>query len=63
MASIRKLTDEHIELIKPLLPKEREVKRVHLKKTLNGTLHVLRNGGRWEDMPARYEKYKTAYNW
>ena len=38
------------------------MKRVHLKKTLNGILHVLQNGGRWEDMPPRYGKYKTAYN-
>ena len=62
MASIRKLTNEHIELIKPFLPKEQRVKRVHPKKTLNGMLHVLQNGGRWKDMPARYGKYKTDYN-
>ena len=62
MASIRKFDDEHIKLIKTFLPKERGVKRVHLKKTLNGILHVLQNGGRWKDMPKRYGKYKTAYN-
>ena len=31
-------------------------------KTLNGILHVLHNGGRWEDMPLRHGKYKPAYN-
>ena len=36
MASIRIFDDEHIKLIKTFLPKERGVKRVHLKKTLNG---------------------------
>ena len=40
MASIRKFDDEHIKLIKTFLPKERGVKRVHLKRTLNGILHV-----------------------
>ena len=63
MVSVRKFNDAHIKLIKPLLPKERGgVKRVHLKKTLHGILHVLQNGGRWKDMPARYGIYKTAYN-
>ena len=62
MASIREFNNEHIKQIKTFLPKERGVKRVNLKKTLNGILHVLQNGGRWKDMPKRYGKYKTAYN-
>ena len=62
MASTSKFDDKHIKLIKTFLPRERGVKRGHLKKTLNGILHVLRNGGRWKDMPKRYGKYKTAYN-
>ena len=36
MASIRELTDEHIEMIEPFLPKVRGRKRANLKKTLNG---------------------------
>ena len=36
MASIFKLTDEHIKLIESFLPKVRRVERVHLKETLNG---------------------------
>ena len=62
MASTRKFDDEHIKLIKTFLPRERGVKRVHLKKTLNGTLHVLRTGRPWRDMPSRFGNHKTAYN-
>ena len=40
MASIFKLTDEHIKMIESFLPKVRGVERVHLKETLNGILHV-----------------------
>ena len=62
MASIRELTDEHIELIEPFLPKVRGKKRVNLKKTLNGICHVFRTGCSWRDMPARYDHHKTACN-
>ena len=44
MASIRKLNYGHIRLIEPILQKERGMKRVDLKKTLNGILHVIRTG-------------------
>ena len=60
MANIRKFDNEHIKLFEPFLPKELAVKRGHLKKTLNCILHVLHNGGRWEGMPTRYGKFKTA---
>ena len=46
----------------PFLPKVRGKKRKHLKKTLNGILHVLRTGYPWRDMPSRFCKHKTAYN-
>ena len=62
MASIRKLTNKHIKLIEPSLPKVRGVKRAHLKKTLNGILHVPQNGCRWADMPSLCGNHKTACN-
>lgn len=62
MASSRKLNDGHIRLIKSILPKERGMKRVGLKKTLKGILHVIRTGCAWADMPSRYGRHKTAYN-
>ena len=62
MASIRELTDEHIEMIEPFLPKVRGKKRANLKKTLNGICHVLRTGCSWRDMPTRHGHHKTAYN-
>ena len=61
MASIRELTDEHIELIESFLPKVRGKKRANLKKTLNGICHVLRTGCGWRDIPTRYGHHKTAY--
>ena len=62
MASIRELTDEHIKMIEPFLPKVRLRKRANLKKTLNGICHVLRTGCSWRDIPTRYGHHKTAYN-
>ena len=62
MASIRELTDEHIKLIEPFLPKVRGKKRANLKKTLNGMHHALWTGCRWRDMPTRHGHHKTACN-
>ena len=62
MASTRELTDEHIEMIKPFLPKVRGKKRANLKKTLSGICHVLRTGCSWRNMPTRHGHHKTACN-
>lgn len=36
------------------LPKRRGRPRAEDRRTLNGILHVLRSGCRWQDMPSRY---------
>lgn len=57
------LSDARWELIRPLLPaaKRRGRPRAEDRRTLNGILHVLRSGCRWQDMPRRYDSSVTCW--
>lgn len=57
------LTDDQWALIAPLLParKRRGRPRADDRTTLNGILHVLRSGCRWQDMPRRYGAPNTCW--
>jgi transposase len=57
------LSDEHWVRLKPLLPnKPRGVARVDDRRVINGIVHVLQSGCRWEDAPAIYGPPKALYN-
>ncbi len=57
------LTDSQWAVIAPLLPtrKRRGRPRADDRTTLNGILHVLRSGCRWQDMPRRYGAPNTCW--
>ena len=58
------LTDERWRRIEPLLPPPRQGRgrpRADDRKTLNGILHVLRTGCRWQDVPREYGSPSTCW--
>jgi transposase len=57
------LTDAEWKIIAPLLPqKSRGVKRVDVRRVLNGIFWRMRAGAPWADIPERYGPYTTCYN-
>src|SRR5262245_52262469 len=56
------LSDEEWVLLEPLLPKSRKRARVDDRKIMNAIFYVLRTTMPWQDLPARYGPYTTAYN-
>ena len=56
------LTEEQVERIAPLFPKERGVGRADDRKVLSGTIYVIKNGLQWVDAPSEYGPHKTLYN-
>src|SRR5215211_4999887 len=58
------LTDEQWLRLEPLLPPPRQGRgrpRADDRKTLNGILHVLRTGCRWQDVPKEYGSSSTCW--
>jgi transposase len=58
------LSDEHWDLIQPLLPPARTGQgrpRRDDREVLNGILWVLRSGARWYDLPPRFPPYQTCH--
>ena len=57
------LTEAQWALIAPLLPppKGRGRHRADDRRTLNGTLWVLRSGARWQDLPRQYGSATTCH--
>ncbi len=53
MAQLLGLSAEQVDGIRPLLPKERGVKRVEDRKVLSGIIPVIQKGMRWVDAPGR----------
>ena len=62
MARLLGLSAEQVDGIRPLLPKERGVKRVEDRKVLSGIIPVIQKGMRWVDAPAAAGPHKTLYN-
>lgn len=55
------LTHEQVERLRLHFPKARGKPRVDDRRVLSGILFVLRNGLRWQDVPAVYGPHKTLY--
>jgi transposase len=57
------LSDEMWAAIEPHLPKNQPgAQRVDDRKVISGIIHMLKTGGRWQDVPAQYGPPTTIYN-
>ena len=60
------LTDEQWELVKPVLPRQREGgpgrKPADPRKMLNGMMWILKTGAPWRDLPERLGPWQTVYH-
>jgi len=56
------LNEEQLARIKPYFPLSHWVPRVDDRKVVNGIIHVIRNGLRWQDTPDVYGLHKTLCN-
>jgi transposase len=60
------LTDEQWSLLEPLIPVRTATTGRKPKKArtmLNGILWILRTGAPWRDLPTRFGKWKTVYDY
>ncbi len=62
MAHLLGLSAEQVDGIRPLFPKEHDVKRVEDRQVLSGIIPVLQKGLRWVDAPPADGPHKTLYN-
>ena len=53
------LDQEHLNRIKHMFPKPREVARTDDQKVLSGIIHVIRNRLYWRDSPSDYGPHKS----
>ncbi len=57
------LSDRQWAAIAPLLPVNQPgTRRIDDRRVISGIVHMLRNGGRWQDCPACYGPPTTIYN-
>lgn len=57
------LSDWQSAVLAPLLPSHLPgARRVDDRRLISGIVHMLRNGGRWQDCPACYGPPTTIYN-
>ena len=57
------LSDQQWEALAPKLPSNQPgARRVDDRRVISGIVHMLRNGGRWQDCPACYGPSTTIYN-
>ena len=57
------LSDEAWAVIAPHLPKNQPgARRVDDRRVISGIIHMLKCGGRWQDVPAAYGPATTVYN-
>ena len=57
------LSDRQWSAVAPLLPTNQPgARRVNDRRVISGIVHMLRNGGRWQDCPACYGPPTTIYN-
>jgi transposase len=60
------LTDEQWQVVEPILPKRTATtgrKPKDPRQMLNGILWVLRRGAPWRDVPERYGRWQTVYDY
>lgn len=57
------LSDRQWAAMAPLLPTNQPgARRVDDRRVISGIVHMLKNGGRWQDCPACYGPSTTIYN-
>ena len=57
------LSDRQWAVLAPLLPTNQPgARRVDDRRVISGIIHMLRNGGRWQDCPDCYGPPTTIYN-
>lgn len=57
------LSDRQWAVLDPLLPTNQPgARRVDDRRVISGIVHMLRNGGRWQDCPDCYGPSTTVYN-
>jgi len=56
-----KLTFEHLEIIKDMLPVQRRPEDVEMIDFLNAVLHVIENGCKWRAIPKEFGNWHTIY--
>jgi transposase len=60
------LTDEQWQAVEPILPRRTATtgrKPKEPRQMLNGIVWVLRSGAPWRDVPERYGRWKTVYDY
>jgi transposase len=55
------LTEDHYEVVRPLLPVQRGNVQVANLDVLNAVLYVAENGCKWRALPARFGNWHTIY--
>jgi len=66
MSKRYELTDEQWQAVEPILPKRTATtgrKPKDPRQMLNGIVWVLRSGAPWRDVPERYGRWKTVYDY
>ena len=56
-----KLTAEHLENIKDLLPLPRKKPEIEMIDFLNGVLYIIENGCKWRALPKEFGDWHTIY--
>ena len=63
MADVFWLSDDHWAVVGRFMPSNQlGARRVDDRRVVSGILHILRTGGRWRDVPAKYGPATTVYN-
>jgi transposase len=66
MSKRYELTDEQWQVVEPILPQRTATtgrKPKDPRQMLNGIVWVLRSGAPWRDVPERYGRWKTVYDY
>ena len=56
-----RLTEEQYEMIRPLLPVQRDNVRLGNLDVINAVLYVTENGCKWRALPAQFGNWHTIY--
>lgn len=59
------MSDKHWDLIKPLLPLQRQGRgrplKLDMRQTVNAMFYVVRTGCQWKNLPAGYPNFNSVY--
>ena len=62
MSDLFWMSEVQMARLRPYFPKSHGKPRVDVRSVLSGIIFVNRNGLRWRDVPAEYDRPKTLYN-